>query len=248
MRTSPRSHAQGLPSVHIAPLNASPSQFRHSHLEEPAHQHGGDADMDMMDDGGLRPPPYGPAHLEPQVDPSRRMPTPIQPSFAAQVRGQQNEWAGNGLQPDPTASSDHYSVPRTMAVPGDGDWQAMQNNRRLPSPISECDDAMSSTSSSGHGGCGAHDHRPPSIHAMEHPNAMMDMEGRASQQQQHDAENGGDSAGPSPERRGHMRSKHTINTWTWQPGMKKSFSVGYRADCEKCRLKVPGHFNHIVIS
>jgi hypothetical protein len=45
-----------------------------------------------------------------------------------------------------------------------------------------------------------------------------------------------------------MRSKHTIDSWTWQPGMKKSFSIGYRADCEKCRLKVPGHFNHIVIS
>ncbi|CRK23673.1 hypothetical protein BN1708_018050, partial [Verticillium longisporum] len=54
-------------------------------------------------------------------------------------------------------------------------------------------------------------------------------------------------ATPSPGRsRGHMRSHHTINTWTWQPGMKKSFSIGYRADCEKCRLKVPGHFNHII--
>ncbi|KAM0533407.1 hypothetical protein ACHAPH_003741 [Verticillium nonalfalfae] len=56
-------------------------------------------------------------------------------------------------------------------------------------------------------------------------------------------------ATPSPGRsRGHMRSHHTINTWTWQPGMKKSFSIGYRADCEKCRLKVPGHFNHIIVS
>lgn len=27
---------------------------------------------------------------------------------------------------------------------------------------------------------------------------------------------------------------------------KKSFSMGFRADCEKCRQKVPGHFNHIV--
>jgi hypothetical protein len=30
--------------------------------------------------------------------------------------------------------------------------------------------------------------------------------------------------------------------------MKKSFSMGFRADCDKCRAKVPGHFNHIIIS
>jgi hypothetical protein len=78
---------------------------------------------------------------------------------------------------------------------------------------------------------------------MEHPNAIMDIE------RPHTADaDGSESPGPSPSRRGHMRSKHTINTWTWQPGMKRSFSIGYRADCEKCRLKVPGHFNHIIIS
>ncbi|CCF47106.1 hypothetical protein CH063_15626 [Colletotrichum higginsianum] len=55
-------------------------------------------------------------------------------------------------------------------------------------------------------------------------------------------------ATPSPGRKGHIRSRHTVNSWTWQPGMKKSLSIGYRADCEKCRLKVPGHFNHIIVS
>lgn len=29
---------------------------------------------------------------------------------------------------------------------------------------------------------------------------------------------------------------------------KISFSMGYRADCEKCRLRVPGHYSHIVRS
>lgn len=28
------------------------------------------------------------------------------------------------------------------------------------------------------------------------------------------------------------------------PKGKMSISMGYRADCEKCRLKVPGHYNH----
>jgi len=53
---------------------------------------------------------------------------------------------------------------------------------------------------------------------------------------------------PSPARKGHTRSRHTVNNWTLHPGMKKSFSIGYRADCEKCRNKVPGHFNHIIVS
>lgn len=31
------------------------------------------------------------------------------------------------------------------------------------------------------------------------------------------------------------------------PGKKKiTFSMGYRADCDKCRRKVPGHYSHII--
>lgn len=29
---------------------------------------------------------------------------------------------------------------------------------------------------------------------------------------------------------------------------KMSISMGYRADCEKCRMKVPGHYNHWIRS
>jgi hypothetical protein len=29
---------------------------------------------------------------------------------------------------------------------------------------------------------------------------------------------------------------------------KISFSMGYRADCEKCQMRVPGHYSHIVRS
>jgi hypothetical protein len=27
---------------------------------------------------------------------------------------------------------------------------------------------------------------------------------------------------------------------------KRGFSMGFRADCEKCRLQVPGHMNHFL--
>lgn len=59
----------------------------------------------------------------------------------------------------------------------------------------------------------------------------------------------------TPTKRGHQRSKHSLRQWTGfghdMTGngggtVKRSFSMGYRADCEKCRMKVPGHFSHII--
>jgi hypothetical protein len=179
-----------------------------------------------------------------------RMPTPIQPSFAAQIKGQNCEWAGsaasnggglNGitnLGHHHAGFNDTRSTPRSMAT--DSDWHDIQSNRRLPSPISEADsssapsapnmmlDDIDEHSAQESYGCGDH------AEASSPPAASTDAEGEGSS--------------PSPSRKGHQRSKHTVNSWTWQPGMKRSFSIGYRSDCEKCRLKVPGHFNHIIIS
>ena len=31
-------------------------------------------------------------------------------------------------------------------------------------------------------------------------------------------------------------------------GRKTTLSMGYRADCEKCRTRVPGHYNHVIRS
>ncbi|PQE11694.1 hypothetical protein CJF32_00004841 [Rutstroemia sp. NJR-2017a WRK4] len=63
------------------------------------------------------------------------------------------------------------------------------------------------------------------------------------------------SASP-PMKKGHTRSKHSLRNWHGCSselggninilGMKRTFSMGYRADCEKCRNKVPGHFSHII--
>lgn len=192
-----------------------------------------------------------------------RMPTPMQPSFAAQVRGQNCALAGPG--PDvntlsgivnmghhQTGLSDDQSVPRVMA--NGTDWHAVRSNRRLPSPILEAGDRAHGSANMIVDDQHGHQHRlpdaplpmhPSTTHAMHHPNAMMDVE---CQPCFAPADSEPDLANPSPGRRGHVRSKHTVNSWTWQPGMKKSFSIGYRSDCEKCRLKVPGHFNHIVIS
>lgn len=231
-------------------------------------QPGNDAEMDMMDTASSQGRHHHTNSTGSQSDNANgRLPTPIQLSFAAQVRGQQCEWAGPGpavtslnglvnLGHQQTGFSDDQCVPRTVAA--SSAWQAVQNNRRLPSPISEGDDSMSSQAiaSPGMGGdMGIPAHQttgleyvapqPSPPHAMEHPNAMMDIE---SQSPPRTADGEEDPTTPSPNRRGHTRSRHTVNNWTWQPGMKKSFSIGYRVDCEKCRLKVPGHFNHIIIS
>jgi hypothetical protein len=58
----------------------------------------------------------------------------------------------------------------------------------------------------------------------------------------------------TPTKRGHTRSKHSLRGGIGFGGepnghgvsVKKSFTMGYRTDCEKCRNKVPGHFSHII--
>ncbi|KAI0376073.1 hypothetical protein F5Y04DRAFT_225838 [Hypomontagnella monticulosa] len=165
-------------------------------------------------------------------------------------------------QPFPTRH-DESSVPRSLG--GAAEWTMVQN-RRLPSPISESGgedtpaspgmvlDSRLPTMSQLQRPYLPHMPHSTNPHAMAlHPNiqtgppttdsdaGMMDADPTSSPSSA--------PATPSPRGKfGHSRSKHTLNSWTLQPGMKKSFSIGYRADCEKCRMKIPGHFNHIIIS
>jgi len=276
-----------------------------------------DSDMDMMDasgpGGGLHELDHHGHHhgiehggFEPdEAVPSvtGRIPTPIHCSFAAQVRG--NNWNGGSMghgdalattPEEPNASAfSHHGLSSQQAIeaavtPIMADWSVVQN-RRLPSPISECgaEDSQSSASGGGGGGgkmaldlassfpsnlTGISSHMSHVMH--EHPlvvglppRASSAMGGRSSSTPggippapgpgpgpgggreatpglEMDVESAGGT--PSP-KKGHTRSKHTLNSWTGlQPGMTRSFSIGYRADCEKCRMKMPGHFNHIIIS
>ncbi|KAL2022478.1 hypothetical protein VTK56DRAFT_5307 [Thermocarpiscus australiensis] len=167
-----------------------------------------------------------------------------------------------------SSTMSHGSVPRSLGDTGSAaqamaDWSMVMQNRRLPSPISECggEDSLesprmvldSSSQHNGHLNQLAHEH--PLLAGLP-PRASSAVEGgRAARESEAAAENHNGNAmdveaaaTPSP-KKGHTRSKHTLTSWTaLQPGMKRSFSIGYRADCEKCRMKVPGHFNHIIIS
>jgi hypothetical protein len=173
----------------------------------------------------------------------------------------------------------HESVPRSLdgaaateAVMAD--WSMVQN-RRLPSPISESggEESLGSPVMVLDSSPSMKNLVHPMISGLPpRANSAMELAQPSSPEHQHRQRPNssprdstpspeGDVMGPnddgmdmepttpSPLRKGHTRSRHTLNTWTaMQPGMKKSFSIGYRADCEKCRLKVPGHFNHIIIS
>lgn len=260
------------------------SRFAERHHDAYQQSEGG-----HLQPGSLQPDPIGPPTI------TGRMPTPIQPSFAAQVRGGSKNWggaAGNIMSTPPpqhirdsalgtngslhasqqdlpgfTGSAAEMSLARSLqgAMP---DWNLVQN-RRLPSPISETGgEAESGQGSSGMimdstGAC--HDYHGSPQGLFSHPpsraSSAMEMGGSWREVSvpprvatphvvapQADGSMDVEAATPSPPRKGHNRSRHTVNNWTQQPGMKKSFSIGYRSDCEKCRLKVPGHFNHIIIS
>lgn len=156
----------------------------------------------------------------------------------------------------------HESVPRALggtaaAAQVMADWNMVQS-RRLPSPISECgaEDSLALDPSSQFGGHLGHlTHEHPLLASLPPRSSSAVEIGRSARECTPGVENmignGMDiesPGSPSP-KKGHTRSKHTVNSWTsLQPGMKRSFSIGYRADCEKCRMKVPGHFNHIIVS
>ncbi|KAK4176405.1 hypothetical protein QBC36DRAFT_214017 [Triangularia setosa] len=231
-----------------------------------------DMDMDMMDTTSFEPSNPSSNHLngfqpEPLPSITGRIPTPIHCSFAAQVRGQNwNEPHGvlATTPEEPTSmafdsngmvdsSMIHHSFNPTTAAAAMADWNHIQN-RRLPSPISEtgaedsppamlldscCSPHPITTSPSGH------------LSHLTHEHPLLATMRETTNSPRPDSPIGGmdvESSSPSP-KRGHARSRHTFNSWAAvPPGVKRSFSIGYRADCDKCRMKVPGHFNHIIIS
>lgn len=218
-----------------------------------------DMDMEDTDDHHVHhvqdmPAQLNPGHCQPDPmqpgDIASRMPTPIHCSFAAQVRGNNcqrgNNWSGaagnvvmqpSGFGPPPAQSSVPRSLDRAALV----DWNMVQN-RRLPSPISES---------------GGEELGSPRMKAQQHPGmppraaSAMEFSPHTSKESScgdHTMDVEAPAAGQTPPKKGHTRSRHTLNNWTQVPGMKKSFSIGFRTDCEKCRQKVPGHFNHIIVS
>ncbi len=105
------------------------------------------------------------------------------------------------------------------------DPASVRNSRRLPSPISE-DEAVS-------------------------PSSLLQGLGDV----QMEVEESVDAITEELKatyKKGHTRSKHSLRNWGGFEseipgvGVKRGFSMGYRSDCEKCRMKIPGHLSHVI--
>ncbi|KAK3991497.1 hypothetical protein QBC44DRAFT_236869 [Cladorrhinum sp. PSN332] len=203
---------------------------------------------------------------------SGRIPTPIHCTFASQIRG--SNWnETHALPMQHIALATTPEEPTALAFCNNGmadmpvyeqrvanpqavvDWSMVHvQNRPFPSPISESSKedspgmiVNSTPSAQNQGNHLSHlTHQHPLIAGLPHREATP---GADSPNGDGDGMMEVESPGTPSPKRGHTRSRHTVNSWTTlQPGMKRSFSIGYRSDCEKCRMKVPGHFNHIIIS
>ncbi|KAI9673485.1 MAG: hypothetical protein M1817_002948 [Caeruleum heppii] len=96
--------------------------------------------------------------------------------------------------------------------------------RKLPSPISEAEDGL--------------------LSPMAGPGGMMDrlVVGR-------DEDEMNDDHGPPADgervRRGRSRSRRADGKDRVDEG-RPTLSMGFRADCEKCQARIPGHYSHVV--
>jgi hypothetical protein len=233
-----------------------------------------DGDTDMMDTSEPTPQSHATSgSFHSVVNATGRIPTPIHCSFAAQVRGagwngRAVAMSGDALATTPEEPTGEFGGNGMMdSTPVAADWTSMAENRRLPSPISECgpeDSAATIPFNSAPPPPFSHigSRRGSSLDQVTHDHPLVAelpartssaLSFRSGTSDKHGRSGSGGSTGSmdveSPPRRGHTRSKHTLNSWTaMQPGMTRTFSIGYRADCEKCRMKQPGHFNHIIIS
>ncbi|KAI5856680.1 hypothetical protein GGS23DRAFT_394808 [Durotheca rogersii] len=261
----------------ITPTDSDSEDLQYQQQPSPAMDVDRDTDM-TMDSSPQYPAPDALRPDRVDLSVTGRMPTPIHCTFAAQVRGCSWGPINHTIHPGDRSTvaavledgvgfaagghsfplqHDDSSVPRSL---GGAEWSMVQN-RRLPSPISESGGEETPTSpgmvldsrlpASSH----LQTPRLPTPHAMAiHPNIQTlppAADGDTGMMDTDPTSTSTASAPATPSLRGkfgHSRSKHTLNSWTLQPGMKRSFSIGYRADCEKCRMKIPGHFNHIIIS
>jgi hypothetical protein len=101
----------------------------------------------------------------------------------------------------------------------------IRNGRRLPSPISE-DEAIS-------------------------PSSLLQGLGGVQMEVEDPSDTPMEELKTTP-KKGHTRSKHSLRNWGGfgseipGVGVRRGFSMGYRSDCEKCRMRVPGHFSHVI--
>ena len=162
---------------------------------------------------------------------STRIPTPIYGHF--------NIVSNDTLMTTPTS----YSIPEPSKSRFDHDTQhdLFHRRRRLPSPISEDEDMASPTSTT---------------HTL-----LRKLDMSATPSTAHFPSDGDTNMmtplSPAPDaslesgwrntRRGAVDVDRGLSALKIKEGGKRKvlFSMGFKADCEKCRQRIPGHWNHV---
>ncbi|KAI9757292.1 MAG: hypothetical protein M4579_003503 [Chaenotheca gracillima] len=155
-----------------------------------------------------------------------RLPTPMFGSFptsSSSTRQTKRDTSEHSENDDPSLSSETSEVVHRRQV----------QHRRLPSPISERDDPLSPMDTSEAGemmGRLEVRNRTNGSHSRRSDSAM-DFE----RSQSDDRDTSRESE------RGRARYRPDVEKRT-----KPVLTMGFRADCEKCRARVPGHYSHVL--
>lgn len=204
--------------------------------------------------GSLQPSPI-PQHLINQSlsISGGRTATPIYGHFTVNMNAEAMMEDDPSMPPQTTAS-------RSNDIEGTGETEWWRR-RRLPSPISEDENSMNSNSQ-GHGTESQSNHGlslpdTPPLGVPSEPTSSWPV---STQRDGCEREQGSSAPSMEASAAGLLRNRSSfvdlagnsresiVNTSSTVEKGKISFSMGYRADCDKCRRRVPGHYSHIIRS
>ncbi|KAI9881280.1 MAG: hypothetical protein M1830_005566 [Pleopsidium flavum] len=231
--TSPTNTSIRSPPYYPSQTNAtSPSAIENGLL---------DTDLDMADSHSTITLPQRPPH-----HPSgNRVPTPIYTHFPLRLPANKNDITmTNDIDIDIDNDDLDSLAPSSQTNQYELDHDLLLLRRRLPSPISESDDESMVSPTSGAGGMLGR----LNVHHIADPGEEDEGigEGRASggmnvENQQHDNHHK-----VAVSKAGWGTPKDTIAGEAGRKVGKTILVMGYRADCEKCRTRVPGHWSHFI--
>lgn len=149
------------------------------------------------------------------------------------------------LHPGLLHADSFHAMSERVPTPIDGHFSAnIRSTHRIPSYLRSNEPTFDEDDNEHNNG----PRRLPSPISEDEPSPSIILEGLGDVQMGDEEER----PNPTPPKMWHSRSRHNLRDWDGNepdesgPGVKKAFSMGYRSDCEKCRLKLPGHYSHVV--
>ncbi|KAB8255278.1 hypothetical protein BDV32DRAFT_130937 [Aspergillus pseudonomiae] len=201
-----------------------------------AHCHASNTAMDIDHDRDMLPP-TGDCTQYPWPTSARGnediQPSPIPHSLVNQyLTISERHAATSAYGYFPPMTSDHDSTPSTRHPTSQSATPSCFDIPRPPSPVSDSEDAMASIKDTASDVDMAYN---PSRPASFSPSIWIGTERSSPNMQEAipSIDSARDSLSECKSKNASSKKKITI-------------SMGFRADCEKCRCKVPGHYSHII--